>query len=71
MGENILVLYALELIKKGMPAEDIVSVLEAEREKIHVIALLDTLEYLKKGGRISSTVAFVGEALSITFQKSI
>ncbi len=65
VGENILVLYALELINKGMPIEDIVKTLEQEREKIHLIALLDTLEYLKKGGRISSTVAFVGGDLSI------
>ena len=65
VGENILVSYASELINKGMSIEDIVNSLEREREKIHVIALLDTLEYLKKGGRISSTVAFVGGALSI------
>ncbi len=65
VGENILVLYALELINKGMPVEDIVKALEQEREKIHLVALLDTLEYLKKGGRISSTVAFVGGVLSI------
>ncbi len=65
VGENILVLYALELINKGMNAQDITKALEKEREKIHLIALLDTLEYLKKGGRISSAVAFVGGALSI------
>ncbi len=65
VGENILVLYALELINKGMPVEDVVKTLEQVREQIHVLALLDTLEYLKKGGRISSTVAFVGGALSI------
>ncbi len=65
VGENILVLYALELINKGMSVEAIVKELEQVREKIHLIALLDTLEYLKKGGRISSTVAFVGGALSI------
>ncbi len=65
VGENILVLYALELINKGISIEDIVKVLEEKREKIHLIALLDTLEYLKKGGRISSSVAFVGGALSI------
>ncbi len=65
VGENILVAYAWELADKGIPIEDIVKELETEREKIHLIALLDTLEYLKKGGRISSTTAFVGGALSI------
>lgn len=65
IGEKILVLYALELIKKGLAADEIVNILEKEKEKIHVLALLDTLEYLQKGGRISKSVAFVGGALSI------
>ena len=36
-----------------------------ERENVCLVAMLDTLEYLKKGGRISKTVAFAGELLSI------
>lgn len=64
-AEQILVLRGLELIEQEMSAKEIVEKLEKEREKIHIVALLDTLEYLKKGGRISSTVAFFGEALSI------
>jgi len=36
-----------------------------KREHIRVIAMLDTLEYLKRGGRISKTVAFAGELLNI------
>ncbi len=64
-AEQILVLRGLELIDQGLCAEEIAEKLRAEREKIHIIALLDTLEYLKKGGRISSTVAFVGGALAI------
>ncbi len=65
IGENILISYALELIENGLNIKEIVKKLEEKREKIHLMALLDTLEYLKKGGRISSTVAFVGGALSI------
>ncbi len=65
IGEQILVLYALELIKQGLTAEEIAPILEKERHHIHILALLDTLEYLKKGGRISKSVAFVGGALSI------
>ena len=38
---------------------------EAEKEKIVVVALVDTLEYLKKGGRVSKTVAFAGSVLNI------
>ena len=39
--------------------------MEAEKEHICLVALLDTLEYLKKGGRISKTEAFAGGLLSI------
>ncbi len=65
IGEQLLVLRALELVENGLSAKEIVDVLEYEKEKVHVLAVLDTLEYLKKGGRISSTVAFVGGALNI------
>ena len=50
---------------RPFPAEEIAQVLTQQREKVCVVALLDTLEYLKKGGRISKTVAFVGGALAI------
>lgn len=65
VGEHILVLRAVEFAQKGLSVKEIVEILEAEKEKIHVLAVLDTLEYLKKGGRISSTVAFVGGALNL------
>ncbi len=65
IGERILVEYGLQLKDQGKSAEEIVSILEKEKSKIHTMGLLDTLEYLKKGGRISSTVAFIGGALTI------
>ncbi len=65
VGEQILVLRALELVNQGIEFKDIPEILEKEKEKIHLLAVLDTLEYLKKGGRISSTVAFIGGALAI------
>jgi len=65
IGEQILVWYALELVDKGLDREEIVDLLEKAKDKIHVIGLLDTLEYLKKGGRISKTAAFIGSTLSI------
>ena len=65
IGEQILVEYGLQLKKQGMTAEEIVSVLQEQKHKIHTMGLLDTLEYLKKGGRISPTVAFIGGALAI------
>ncbi len=65
VGENIVVLLAAELKNKGLSAKEIAEELDREKEKIHVLAVLDTLEYLKKGGRISSAVAFVGGALNL------
>ncbi len=65
IGEQALVLYAKQLVDDGMPMHDIVVMLDIAKKKLHLVALLDTLEYLKKGGRISKTVAFVGGILSI------
>ena len=65
IGCGILAELAVRLKEGGLSAEEIVARLEEERENIRVIALLDTLEYLKKGGRISKTVAFAGGLLSI------
>ena len=70
IGERILVEYGLQLKDQGKSAEEIVSILEKEKSKIHTMGLLDTLEYLKKGGRISSTVAFIGGALAIMLGKA-
>ena len=65
LGSAILTEYALELQDKGLSAEDIAWKLMQKREKVRLIAMLDTLEYLKKGGRISKTVAFAGGMLNI------
>lgn len=65
IGGGILTEYALSLTNKGMDAEEIAWKLMQKREKVRLLALLDTLEYLKKGGRISSAVAFAGGLLNI------
>ena len=65
IGAGILAELALRLADSGMSAEGIAQRLEDERENVRVIAMLDTLEYLKRGGRISKTVAFAGSVLSI------
>lgn len=65
IGCGILAELAVRLKEEGLSASEIVARLEEERENIRVIALLDTLEYLKKGGRISKTIAFAGGLLSI------
>ena len=65
IGEGILAEYAVSLIEEGKSAKEIVDILQKKRNDIRVIAMLNTLEYLKKGGRISKSVAFAGELLSI------
>ena len=65
IGSGILAERALELANSGIDAREIAEALNKEKEKIVIIALLDTLEYLKKGGRISKTVAFAGAVLNI------
>ena len=65
VGEQILVKYGLRLLDEGKSAEEIVEAMEIAKKKIRVVALLDTLEYLRKGGRISNVAGFVGGMLSI------
>ena len=65
MGSGILVELAFRLLDAGKTAEEIAAVLEEEKKKILIVALVDTLEYLKKGGRVSKAVAFAGGILNI------
>jgi len=65
IGAGILAEYALHLAEAGLDGNQIVRELESQKKRIHLLAMVDTLEYLKKGGRISKTVAFAGELLQI------
>ena len=65
LGSAILTEYALGLVDEGRSAEEIVSLLEAARERIRLMAVVDTLEYLQRGGRLSKTAAIAGGLLSI------
>ena len=65
IGSGILAEYALELVEQGLEARELAERLTEERERVHVLAMVNTLEYLKRGGRVSKTVAFAGELLSI------
>lgn len=65
MGSGILVELAFRLLDEGKTAEEIAAVLEEEKKKIFIVALVDTLEYFKKGGRVSKAVAFAGGVLNI------
>lgn len=65
LGSAILTEYALGLVDEGRSAEEIVSLLEAARERIRLMAVVDTLEFLQRGGRLSKTAAIAGGLLSI------
>jgi len=65
IGQRILAQLALQLRDEGKTAREIADVLNEEKSRIRVIALVDTLEYLKKGGRVSSAAAMAGSLLGI------
>lgn len=65
IGERILVERGLELMEQGLEAAAIAAKLEEEKGDVRLVALLDTLEYLKRGGRVSASVALVGGLLAI------
>lgn len=65
IGEQNLVQYAIRLREKRLSAPEIAEGLDRVKNKICVLAVFDTLEYLKQGGRISKTAAWAGTVLSI------
>ena len=65
IGMGILASFAQKCVEEGKGIDEICALLEEKRDHIKVIALLDTLKYLQKGGRISKTAAFAGNVLNI------
>lgn len=65
LGQRILVQQALRLVDSGASTAQIASAIEGLASRVTVVGLLDTLEYLKRGGRVSAAAAGVGELLSI------
>ena len=62
---GILAELAIRLVDEGLDARTVAERLEEEKKKLVLVALVDTLEYLKKGGRVSKSVAFAGAMLNI------
>ena len=60
-----MILDALELIEEGYSAEEILDILEASRDKMSIFIAVETLEHLKKGGRITPATAALGTLLNI------
>jgi DegV family protein with EDD domain len=65
MAQGILARMGVELADAGRSAAEIAKVLEARKVDIRVYVALETLEYLKKGGRISGAAAAIGTLLSV------
>ena len=65
LGMRLLVQRGITLAEQGLSAAEIARQLDEEKQKIRVLALVDTLEYLKKGGRIGAATALAGSLLSI------
>ena len=60
LGLKVLVDYAISLRNDGKSIEETFEILEREKQNIRIFAAVDTLEYLKKGGRLSSAAALAG-----------
>lgn len=64
-GIGMMVIKAAELSREGKTIDEIIAVLDKMKEDVFVLFSVDTLEYLQKGGRISSTKAAIGSILNI------
>ncbi|MCK6626093.1 MAG: DegV family protein [Anaerolineae bacterium] len=64
MGLGLMALTAAEMAAAGQPLPAILSRLEQMRRDTHIVLVVDTLEYLKRGGRIGSAAAFLGTLLN-------
>ena len=65
LGERVLVEYALRLVDEGQGAAQIAAAVEAVRDRVVVIGLLETLEDLVRGGRLSAAAGAVGTLLNV------
>ena len=65
MAEGILAQMAVELAAEGRSAAEIAEILEARAPDMVMYVALETLEYLRKGGRISGAQAAIGTLLSV------
>lgn len=60
-----IVLKAAELVEKGLTHEEVVREIEEFKNKVNLLIVVDTLEYLKRGGRLSGAQAMIGGILNI------
>ena len=65
LGLGFQVLAAAESISQGLKLEDILQLLESIKQRVRVVALLDTVEYMRRSGRVSWAKAMVGGLLNL------
>jgi DegV family protein with EDD domain len=65
VGEALVVKQAIRLRDEGLSGKEIYEKINLLAKKVEMLAILDTLKYLVKGGRLSSTKGFVGNMLGI------
>lgn len=65
LGTRLLLDLALRLIREGKSAAETAAVLEREKKKIRIYLVVETLDYLKKGGRLSAAGAAAGKVLNL------
>lgn len=65
VGEGFQVYEAAKDIARGLDFEKIVENIEERRPKVQVFYVIETLEYLKRGGRIGKVAAMLGELLQL------
>jgi DegV family protein with EDD domain len=65
VGQGLLVYYACEMLKQGKSKQEIVDWIESNKLKVNHWFTIDSLEHLKRGGRISATSAAIGSLLEV------
>lgn len=65
LGLRILVMRAIQLADEGLSGVEIANILDKEKKELILLAVVDTLSYLHKGGRLSKTAALAGGLLGV------
>lgn len=65
LGQGLLAILATDLAAEGVPADAIARTLEIRTDDVETVVVADTLEYLKKGGRITASRAAIGTLLGV------
>jgi DegV family protein with EDD domain len=65
MGEGLMIINGARAAEQGASHADVVKLIEEMRPRVKILLLVDTLEYLQRGGRIGGAQALVGGLLNI------